>query len=151
MDFVIFNDTNHRSSFNLSFTSKTDVSRVVISLTLNVKTDQHKSEYDGRIIETNIDTCRLKQGNPFSNIVVNFVMEKVQKYSNFQLECPQKKGNFYVQNFPTPDDAAVFFPNIFQVTYGQWEMSAVVRVKLTAKSTAERGLFMRVRGATVRR
>lgn len=126
-----------------------DVDRVVVTFTLKVKTDPLKPDYDGRILESNIDTCKLRQGFPFANLVVNFLMDQVKKYSNFQLECPQKKNDFYVRNLPAPEDDAVAFPNIFRIQYGRWEMTATIRIKLTAKSSAKQAIFMRVQGSTV--
>lgn len=149
MDFVAFNDTNEKSFVNLTFTAKRDVGRIYISFIFNMKSDPYKKEYDARVFETNIDTCKVGEGLPFANILVDFLLAKFQNYSNFRLKCPQKKGDFYIHSFPAPDVSAVTFANIFHVNGGQWEIILVVRVKLTAKSSAERSFSIKLRGSTI--
>lgn len=149
LDFVVFNDTDKKSFLNLTFTSTRENSRISLSFTFNMKTGNSKDEYDGRVFETNVDTCKLGKGFPLANILVNFLVERFVKYSNYQLKCPQKKGNFYIHNFPAPDDTAVTFPNIFKILYGPWELIIVNRVKATAKSAAERLFKVKLRGSTV--
>lgn len=149
MDFVAFNDSNKKSFVNLTFTAKREVGRIYITFIFNMKSDPLKKEYDAKVFETNIDTCKIGDRLAFANILVDFLLERFKNYSNFRLKCPQKKGDFYILNFPAPDDTAVTFANIFQIKSGEWEIMLVVRVKLTPKSSAERSFSIKLRGSTI--
>lgn len=101
MDFAIFNNTKSESFFNLTFSLKNDIERVVITFDLKIKSDRKSQIYDVRVSQVNLDTCNLLKGNALGSLAANYIMEKINQNSNFRLKCPQKKGDFYQNTFQT--------------------------------------------------
>lgn len=151
MDFAIFNNTKSESFFNLTFSLKSDVERVVINFDLKIKSDRNSQIYDVRICQFNLDTCNLVKENTIGSLAANYIIEKINQDSNFRLRCPQKKGDFYIRNSPAPDDKAFFFAKYFaHYFYSPWQVTITIRLKATGKSNAARAFFIKIRGETVR-
>lgn len=148
MDFNVFNNSKGDSFYNLTFTLKRDVRKVLLCFDLKGKSDANDDDYSKRIFRVNIDTCSWREGMPFRNYIVDFLVEKIQKFSNFRFECPQKKKTFYIHNSPAPDDNNLFDPIIFRRSFGNWEMTINVGLKVTTKANAIRGFVITVRGQT---
>lgn len=151
MDFVVCNETNGVSFYNLSFTMKNILKKVTLSFDLKIKTDKRSKSYDVRVSHINLDVCKLNQVNPLGSYATNYILQRILKDANFRLECPFKKGDFYVRNSPAPDEKWIIVSRFYSdYLYAQWQMAIAFRVKLTEKSTAARAFFIIVHGETVK-
>lgn len=152
MDFAAFNDSNGVSFYNLSFTIKKDIARFAVCFEWYIKSNKQSNYYDARVSQLNLDVCKLNQGNPLSMWAASYVVNRINQRSNFRLQCPLKKGDYYVNNTRAPEEkdsiiASRFFSDHL---YTQWLMTITTRFKLTDKSTAARGFRIKLWGATVR-
>lgn len=73
-------------------------------------------------------TLRLILQGIFGNFIIKVVSDNLEKYSNYRFDCPQKKGDFYVYNFPILDDKN--FPPFLLRATGKVEVSSVIKAKI---------------------
>lgn len=152
MNFSVFNDSSGMSFYNLSFTTKKDFAVFMVCFEMNIKSEKHIRDYDVRVSQVNLNVCNLNKMNLIVSSTVNYIVGKIERYSNFRLQCPLKKGDFYIKNSPAPDEGKTiavskFFAEFF---FSQWQVTITVRMKLTEKSAAARGFGIKVRGTTVK-
>lgn len=142
MDFVVFNGSNGVSFYNLSFTIKNVVKKVTLSFDLKIKTDKKSKSYVVRVSQINLDVCNLNAVNPLGSYATNYILERILDDASFRMECPFKKGDFYIRNSPAPDEKFIIVSRFYSsYLYSQWKMTITFRVKLAEKSTAARGFF----------
>lgn len=111
--FVTFNDSQGESRFNMSGYQKCDLLKVIVSGELVGKSNTTSKDYDQKLLNINVDTCKASKGI-FGNFLVRMIADNLEKHSNYRFACPQKKNFFYATNFPVVDDK--FFPSqLFRV------------------------------------
>ena len=98
-----FNNTNGISCFNATTNLNVPVLKILIYVTLKGKSVETNKVYDQVILKGVLDSCKLSQGI-FGNFIAQFIVENLHKYSNIKIECPQKRGFYYVSNFPLESD-----------------------------------------------
>ena len=99
----IFNDSEGFPRINMSGNLLVDMQKVSIIFWLKGKTDQRVREYDRVYVSANIDTCKASQG-VIANFIASNVLRYLKDYTNILLQCPFKRGFYYVKNFPMMTD-----------------------------------------------
>ena len=123
----VFNNTNGISCFNATGSLDVPALKILIYVTLKGKSIEALKVYDEVILKGVLDSCKLSQGI-FGNFIAQFVVENLHKYSNIKIECPQKRGFYYVSNFPLETDHIPIYLNIFRNR--KFEFSLTMKVKL---------------------
>lgn len=114
-------------------------------MTFEVKV--YKEPGSGTVIfQGNVDSCSIAKGT-VGNFFVKFLLKGQEKYSNYRYECPQKKGFYYWQSFPVPEDTVLppFVPKIYVL----WDLIVKCKGK-TTKSAFAPLYWTKFKGETVR-
>jgi len=94
----VFNDSLLTTRLNVSVIVKTDFLTFLIGFSIKDKNPATK-EYDKVLSRGSFNTCKVQQG-VFGGFLGSYVSDIIAEYSNFKLECPYKKGFYYVANAP---------------------------------------------------
>lgn len=119
---AVFNGSDGVSRFNWTGTILTDLEKMVISFEIRGKTDQNSLAYDKLHLKGSVDTCEMSNG-PVGNLIAKMGMSRTNKFTNFKMECPHKKGLYYAVNYPVPDDK--FIPYAITNAAGKFEVTSV--------------------------
>lgn len=142
---TVFNDSNRVSNFNFTGTLLKDLRRVMLTFEVKIKSETSKT-YDKPFLTSNVDIC--KQIN-FGNYIIKFLVSNIEKYSNIRFECPLKTRFYYAYNFPAPDSPTAFLPSFMSKSlYTQWELSVMVKAKVSKTEPSARVLLINIRGET---
>ncbi|KAG5679128.1 hypothetical protein PVAND_008720 [Polypedilum vanderplanki] len=95
----VFNDSNGISRLNVSGYGKNDYEKIIIDVEIYGK-DKTQSDFV-RFLKCSINSCDLQKHK--GNFLLKTVIEGFNKYSNYKLECKQKKGFLYATNFEFSD------------------------------------------------
>ena len=80
-----------------------------ILFSIKGKTEENLQEFDRLLFKGEIDVCKASKGI-IGNFITSFLARNLQKHSNYQFGCPQKKEFIYAYDFPmsTDDDLPVY-------------------------------------------
>lgn len=141
----VFNDSNRVSHFNFTGNLVKDLKRVMLTFEVRIKSDASKT-YDKPFLNSNVDIC--KQIN-FGNYIIKFLVSNIEKYSNIRFECPLKARFYYAYNFPAPDSPTAFLPSFMAKSlYTRWQLSIMVKAKVSKAEPSARILLVNIRGET---
>lgn len=127
LSMVVFNDTNGLSKFNLTGTQLVDFKRTFLMFNVAFKSNEASKTFDKEVYKGTADVCILTKGF-FGNLIVRNMVEILDSYSNFKLECPQKKGFIYVYNYPMDSDR--YYPKFMFLTPRSYEFTVVLKAKI---------------------
>lgn len=102
-DVAVFNDSNHDSRLNFTFTLKKNVARMLVFISLKGQTGFNDKNFENEIFKGTIDSCSISKGM-IEAIAMKAVYGHIEKYSNIAFECPQKAGDYQAYNFPMMED-----------------------------------------------
>lgn len=143
--FVVFNGTDNLSYFNFTGKLLMDTKKSLYSFNLKVKSSESKKDYDVDVFTSNVDSCQAAKG-VFGNFIIKFLQTNLDKYSNFKVECPQKKGFYYAYNFPVPLDFTSFLPSFIPNRSSIWQLTIISRAKVSKNQAAVLALQLQIRG-----
>lgn len=126
----VFNDSKGLSRLNASGDLLIDMGKFFADICLRSSKDG--VIYENLITQGGFDLCVITKGF-VPNFLMKTMIDQMKTYTNIKLDCPLKKGYYYVKNFPMVDEKFVppFFLDIkrkymLSVTY-----SDVIRGKKT--------------------
>lgn len=85
----------------------------------------------------------------FGNFIIKFFLTNFEQYSNLKIECSQKKGFYYVYNFPMPKDLKSFLPSFMRIPSIFWQLTVDVRAKEMKSRAPVRVYQIQIRGESV--
>jgi len=83
---------------NTSGTLNTEMLKYVVKFESRLQ-NKRTLEYDQLFMRGTIDSCKVQEG-VIGNFIVKLIVDRLDKYSNYKFECPQKTGFYHVTNFP---------------------------------------------------
>jgi hypothetical protein len=140
MSLKVFNDTNGISKVNTSGTSLEEFQKMIIDVELWVK-GVRQTEFT-RFIKVPINTCEIKRFK--SNVLVKIFIDSLERHSNLQLSCPQKRGTYYAYNFEVSDEN---LPLIF--ASGDWYVTALVKGAIEKKKGLKNIISITMHGSYI--
>lgn len=122
-----------------------DIKKSLYSFNLKVKSRETKKDYDVDVFTSNVDSCQAAKGI-FGNFIIKFFQSNLEKYSNFKVDCPQRKGFYYAYNFPMPMDFKTFIPSFIPARSSVWQLTVTSRAKVSKNEATVLGLQLQLRG-----
>lgn len=123
---VVFNGTGV-TKMNVTGTQLVDFKKVSLLFNLAGKSNEDYKNFDKEIYKGYFDVCKFSQGI-LGSFVARAMTENLHDYSNFKLECPQKKGFIYVYNLPMDGDR--HYPSMIFQNFGSWELTVELKAKI---------------------
>lgn len=123
---TVFNDTKGISRLNITISSKVDIKEARVAVTVMGKHKPSNREFDKLLLRANIDTCNINKGM-LGNFLHSVIRKQLKDHSNYNFDCPIKKGTYYVSNLPPVDDKML--PTYILGIYGAYQ----VKVSITGK------------------
>ena len=104
-----------------------DLEKMILTINMKEKSNELRSEFDNSVFQSRVDTCKIAQG-VFGNFIIQGLMGLMDKYSNFSLACPHKKGFSFGYNLPNFDDSIM--PSFFKPTGKLWQVTIIIKGKV---------------------
>ena len=128
--FVLTKTTLGQSVLNMTGVALVEAKKTFFYLTLNGQKDLKNSNYDKLLLTGNIDTCKIGKDG-VGNFIMKILLPNILEHATF-LNCPQKKGEFHLREFPLTN--LQFLPAYILPQSGKWELTIVGKGKFL-KST----------------
>lgn len=147
--FAVFNDSDGTSRFNFTGSLLVDLGRLMLTFDLKKKTSLDAKDYEIDVYHGNVDSCNVAKGM-VGNYLINFILAGLKEYSNFVIECPLRKGFYYITNFPVPKQVQDFIPKFIPQPSqnSAWVLTITARAKIQ-KGATFRVFLMKIHGLTV--
>lgn len=142
--FVVFKNVNGVTMHNISGKLLTELSKVVLTFVAKVKSSPEKRDYDLLLFQGNVDTCKVSQGVLGNFIIKGIMMSALE--TNFNFNCPIKKGFYYHYNVPNIDTS--FVPAFIQPKNREWEMTINAKTKFPKTISLTQLFFVKLCGET---
>lgn len=146
--FVVFKNAEGDMMHNVSGTLLVELRKMIITFTIRIKSSPKRQDFDLLVFQSNVDTCKVSQG-VLGNFVIRSLISTL-KDTNFNFECPLKKGFFYLYNIPNVDTS--FFPAFIsreQSKYIEWELAIGAKTKFPKIATPSQLFFVKLRGGSI--
>jgi len=128
----VFNDSSGLTRVNCSGRLNKGFDRYVLKFDIKGRNKQ-SGEYDQKFMRGTIDSCNIQKGM-IGNFILQMVIDRIDKYSNYRFECPQKVGFYYVYDFPVFET----FENMPALVRESWEgkISSTIRIKVRGRKSS---------------
>lgn len=97
----VVNGSEFGTRCNASATLVKDLPNLIISFNIKEKSPGSKV-WNITIASGTFNTCKVQRGI-FAEFLGNFFKDLMKEYSNFKMECPYKKGFYYLNNASMSD------------------------------------------------
>lgn len=125
--FVVFNDTEGISTWNLTTTTKVELKGLLLAYAIMGKVKETNEEFDRTFLRGNIDTCDINKGM-IGVFMQTVFLELMLKHSNYHFGCPVNKGPYYANNVPAFNDKLL--PTYILNLYGDFMLTIGFKGKI---------------------
>lgn len=88
-------NSHGESLLNVQFENYQDLSVLFSTFIITVPLDEKDKDFQRELLRSTINVCKVKQG-VMGNFFIKTFMEDFEKYSDFKVECPFKKGKLSI-------------------------------------------------------
>lgn len=144
-EFKVFKNADGVSLHNASGTLLVELKKVLVTFVIKVKSSPGRKDYDQLLFQGNVDTCKVSQG-VFGNFIIKAIVSSARE-TNFQFDCPMKKGFYYLYNLPNFDTS--FIPPFIPQKGREWEMTIGAKTKFPKAASASQIFFVKLYGESI--
>lgn len=118
-------NSHGESLLNVQIEYYYDLAALFTTFIIAVPSDEKDKDFQKELLRSTINVCKIKQG-VMGNFLIKTLMEDFEKYSDFKVECPFKKGKLSINKMKITEK---FLPTYLLQSF-KFIFTGIVKVKV---------------------